>query len=113
MCAREGAQVVFFDTDVAGAEATSTRSRRRGCTAGFLQVDITQEDQVRRRRRARPRALRTIDALVNNAGVNAYFDAAEMTEAQWDAVFAVDLKGAWLCAKHVLPVMKANGHGPS
>ena len=40
--------------------------------------------------------------LVNNAGVNAYFDATEMTEAEWDAVFAVDLKGAWLCAKHAL-----------
>jgi NAD(P)-dependent dehydrogenase (short-subunit alcohol dehydrogenase family) len=34
-----------------------------------------------------------------------------MTGSQWDAVFAVDLKGAWLCAKHVLPVMKTNGRG--
>ena len=50
-----------------------------------------------------------LDVLVNNAGVNAYFDATEMTEAQWDAVFAVDLKGAWLCAKHALPAMKRAG----
>ena len=41
--------------------------------------------------------------LVNNAGVNAYFDAVEMTEEQWDSVFAVDLKAAWLCAKVTLP----------
>ena len=37
-----------------------------------------------------------LDVLVNNAGVNAYFDATVMTEAEWDTVFAVDLKGAWL-----------------
>ena len=34
-----------------------------------------------------------------------------MTEADWDRVFAVDLKGAWLCVKHVLPVMKAQRAG--
>jgi NAD(P)-dependent dehydrogenase (short-subunit alcohol dehydrogenase family) len=52
-----------------------------------------------------------VDVLVNNAGVNAYFDPIQMTEAQWESVFAVDLKGAWLCAKHVLPGMKACGRG--
>jgi len=49
--------------------------------------------------------------LVNNAGRNANFDATTMTEAEWDAFFAVDLKSAWLCAKHVLPHMRANGGG--
>src|SRR5437762_3191865 len=51
------------------------------------------------------------DVLVNNAGVNAYFEATAMTEAEWDAVFAVDLKGAWLCCKHALPAMKRGGAG--
>jgi NAD(P)-dependent dehydrogenase (short-subunit alcohol dehydrogenase family) len=49
--------------------------------------------------------------LVNNAGRNANFDATTMTEAEWDAFFAVDLKSAWLCAKHVLPHMLAAGGG--
>src|SRR5207244_4255693 len=35
----------------------------------------------------------------------------EMTEAEWDRVFAVDLKGAWLCAKHALRAMKGAGRG--
>jgi NAD(P)-dependent dehydrogenase (short-subunit alcohol dehydrogenase family) len=43
--------------------------------------------------------------------VNAYFDATEMTEAEWDRVFGVDLKGAWLCAKHALRPMKRVGRG--
>jgi NAD(P)-dependent dehydrogenase (short-subunit alcohol dehydrogenase family) len=49
--------------------------------------------------------------LVNNAGVNANYDAAEMTEEQWDAFFAIDLKAAWLAAKHVLPHMTRAGRG--
>jgi NAD(P)-dependent dehydrogenase (short-subunit alcohol dehydrogenase family) len=43
--------------------------------------------------------------------VNARFDAATMSDAEWDAFFAVDLKAAWLCAKHVLPHMLATGAG--
>ena len=49
------------------------------------------------------RALGGLDGLVNNAGINAYFDAVEMTEDDWDTVFAVDLKAAWLLAKATLP----------
>jgi NAD(P)-dependent dehydrogenase (short-subunit alcohol dehydrogenase family) len=49
--------------------------------------------------------------LVNNAGVNANFDAEQMTEEEWDGFFAVDLKAAWLCAKHVLPHMRRAGRG--
>ena len=40
---------------------------------------------------------------MNNAGVNAYFDAVAMTEEDWDSVFAVDLKAAWMLAKAALP----------
>lgn len=84
----EGATVVSFD--LAGAEP----------------VDVTRDADVAA---AVGRVIAShgrVDILVNNAGVNAYFDATTMTEAEWDQVFAVDLKGAWLCAKHVLPGMK-------
>jgi NAD(P)-dependent dehydrogenase (short-subunit alcohol dehydrogenase family) len=49
--------------------------------------------------------------LVNNAGVNANYDAVEMTEDEWDRFFAIDLKAAWLAAKHALPHMKRAGRG--
>ena len=49
--------------------------------------------------------------LVNNAGVNANFDSTEMTSDQWDDFFAVDLKAAWVTAKHVVPGMRAAGRG--
>jgi NAD(P)-dependent dehydrogenase (short-subunit alcohol dehydrogenase family) len=49
--------------------------------------------------------------LVNNAGVNAYFEAAAMTSEEWDRFFAIDLKSAWLTARAVLPAMRAAGRG--
>jgi NAD(P)-dependent dehydrogenase (short-subunit alcohol dehydrogenase family) len=49
--------------------------------------------------------------LVNNAGVNANYDATTMTEDEWDAFFAIDLKAAWLAAKHVLPHMRRAARG--
>lgn len=92
----EGARVVSFDLKAG---------------AGQLAVDVTKEADVAAGVASVLAEYGTIDILINNAGVNAYFDAVEMTEAQWDDVFAVDLKGAWLCAKHVLPTMKSARRG--
>jgi NAD(P)-dependent dehydrogenase (short-subunit alcohol dehydrogenase family) len=52
-----------------------------------------------------------VTGLVNNAGRNAYYDPVKMTEAEWEDVFSVDLKSAWLCARAVLPAMIAAKKG--
>ena len=49
--------------------------------------------------------------VVNNAGVNAYADPATMSEQEWDAFFALDLKAAWLTARAALPRMRAARRG--
>lgn len=49
--------------------------------------------------------------LVNNAGRNASYDPVAMTEDDWDGLFDVDLKSAWLCAREVLPAMVRARHG--
>jgi len=53
----------------------------------------------------------TIDILFNNAGICAYGLAHELTEEDWDAMLDINLKGAWLVAKHVIPVMIARRAG--
>jgi NAD(P)-dependent dehydrogenase (short-subunit alcohol dehydrogenase family) len=110
-CVDEGAAVSFFDINDAAGLATEQDLAASGRTVSFLQVDVTREHEIERAVAAVNSRHGRIDVLVNNAGVNAYFDAVEMTEAQWDQVFAVDLKGAWLCAKHVLPGMRARRAG--
>lgn len=46
-----------------------------------------------------------IDVLFNNAGICAYGLAHELTEAEWDAMLDINLKGSWLVARRVIPVM--------
>jgi SDR family mycofactocin-dependent oxidoreductase len=52
-----------------------------------------------------------IDVLFNNAGICAYGLAHELTEAEWDAMIGINLKGAWIVARHVIPHMIAAGSG--
>ena len=110
-CAREGARVTFLDIDSAAAGATLSGLHASGVPADFIRADVSVEADVRDAVQAVVSREGTVDVLINNAGVNAYFDPVAMTEAQWDSVFAVDLKGAWLCAKHVLPAMVARQSG--
>jgi len=110
-CADEGARVVFLDFDEAAATAALPEVRQAGRAVEFLRADVTKEAEVSAAIAEVQRRHSRIDVLVNNAGVNAYFDAAAMTEAEWDSVFAVDLKGAWLCAKHVMPFMRERRAG--
>ena len=107
----EGALVTFADVDEQAGRHTQAELSAAGLNADFCRADITAESDMGG---AIDRVLDrhgTLDVLVNNAGVNAYYDATEMTEAEWDRTFAVDLKGAWLCAKYALRPMKRAGRG--
>jgi NAD(P)-dependent dehydrogenase (short-subunit alcohol dehydrogenase family) len=107
----EGATVTLLDREVEAGEASARAIAAGGPAVSFIRADVTSEADVAAAMEQVERAHGRVDVLVNNAGVNAYFDAVAMTEADWDAVFAVDLKGAWLCAKHVLPGMRARRAG--
>jgi NAD(P)-dependent dehydrogenase (short-subunit alcohol dehydrogenase family) len=104
--ALEGARVSFLDREEPAAAATAREPGGDGPAVAFIRADVTREGEVKAAVDDVVQRNGRLDVLVNNAGVNAYFDATEMTEAQWDAVFAVDLKGTWICAKHALPAMK-------
>src|SRR5712691_13231693 len=93
----EGGAVALLDIDPAGADTAARLSGH------FFPCDVRELEQVERAVADARSALGGIDGLVNNAGINAYFDAVAMTEEQWDTVFAVDLKAAWLLAKAALP----------
>ncbi|HXH06672.1 MAG TPA: SDR family oxidoreductase, partial [Vicinamibacterales bacterium] len=101
----EGARVTFVDLDEAAGRAALAELGGPSPVLAFEPADVGREPDVARALSAVVAAHGTIDVLVNNAGINAYFDATAMTEAEWETVFAVDLKGAWLCAKYALPPM--------
>lgn len=72
-----------------------------------LRCDVTDEQAVADAVARVTAELGAATVLVNNAGINAYFDAVEMTPADWDRFMALDLKASWICARAVLPTMRA------
>jgi SDR family mycofactocin-dependent oxidoreductase len=56
-------------------------------------------------------ALGRIDILFNNAGICAYGFSHELSEDEWDAMIDINLKGAWLVGRRVIPVMIGQGSG--
>lgn len=110
-CSSSGARVAFFDLDVGGGEALKKGLREERLDVHFWPCNVTAEQEVADAVGAVLETFGRIDTLVNNAGINAYFDATRMTESDWDKVFAVDLKAVWLCSKYVLPIMQRAGSG--
>jgi NAD(P)-dependent dehydrogenase (short-subunit alcohol dehydrogenase family) len=82
-----------------------------GRRALAIECDVTSGPQVSAMVDRTARELRRLDILVNNAGIGRRAPAERMTEAQWDDVLAVDLKGAFLCAQAAGRIMIAQRHG--
>ncbi len=102
--ADDGATVAVLDID-----ELSEADTRPALT--FVRCDVSVEADVASAFSEVEARLGPAQVLINNAGVNACFDAIAMTEDDWDSVFAVDLKAAWLCAKYGLPQMIPRGAG--
>lgn len=107
---QEGASVLFCGRDPAVGAALE-RELDGGDALAFERCDISNEREVVALVDACCVRLGPPTVLVNNAGINANYDATEMTEDEWDRFFGVDLKASWLMAKHTLPHMKRIGRG--
>jgi NAD(P)-dependent dehydrogenase (short-subunit alcohol dehydrogenase family) len=105
--AYEGAKVALAEIDLASAQSTADSLISQGYQAFAVQTDITRETDVQAAVNSVNEHFGRIAILVNNAGKNFYYDATTMSETDWDNAMNVDLKGAWLCCKHILPSMVA------
>ncbi|WP_234567877.1 SDR family NAD(P)-dependent oxidoreductase [Rhodohalobacter sp. 614A] len=105
---REQAQVVILDVD---EEAGSKIENQLGDRVLFLSCDISDEKQVSKAMKKAADHFGGIDVLVNNAGILHYATVTETTEQAWDSLMNVNLKGAFLCAKHAIPYMQKAGSG--
>jgi NAD(P)-dependent dehydrogenase (short-subunit alcohol dehydrogenase family) len=101
----EGARVSFIDLEAAAGAKLAAGLGIDRCHFG--QGNVTSADDIARVAAAAVARFGPVTGLVNNAGRNSYADPVRMTEAEWDDVFAVDLKAAWLAARAVLPGMIA------
>lgn len=108
----QGAHVVVADMN--SAAQTMELIARAGGRATEVQVDVSDPVSVQAMADAALQATGRIDGLVNNA---AYFREVKLTPfeeldpAQWDRIFAVNVKGVWQCCKAVMPAMRRQGSG--
>src|SRR5436190_18031719 len=109
--AREGAKVFCADVNVAAAQETADLITGEGGTAQAFRADVTNAGDVTAMVEACRAAYGRIDVLDNNVGIALLGGVVEISEADWDRVLAVNLKGAFLTMKHVIPVMEAQGGG--
>lgn len=110
----ESACVAVWDNDRMAAEdcVKELLSSDRGIAGALAQeVDVSDERAVERALTQVTRDLGTPHGLVNNAGVYSTRNLHEEDGAEWDRVLAVNLKSAFICIKHVSPLMAAAGGG--
>ena len=111
--AREGATVVIADINEAGSHETAEMiAHGGGPEVTVVPTDVREEAQVIRMIETALGDDRRIDLLVNNSGIMGPVKCIEdITVAEWEETLAVNLRGMFLCCKHTIPAMKAQGTG--
>jgi NAD(P)-dependent dehydrogenase (short-subunit alcohol dehydrogenase family) len=110
--AREGARVVVADRDEASAEATAREALAAGGEARSFRVDVTREGEVEDLMRFVLDAFGRLDCAHNNAGVTGAMGVLHEIElAGFERTLETNLTSVFLCMKHELRVMLAQGGG--
>jgi dihydroanticapsin dehydrogenase len=109
--AEEGACVVALDRTRQTARETAALIEESGQAGHALSMDVTRVRDVQRVVAAVAIRFGRIDVLVNNAGIEHSAPLHQTTEADWDRVLNVNLKGVFLLSRQVLPVMMKRGKG--
>jgi NAD(P)-dependent dehydrogenase (short-subunit alcohol dehydrogenase family) len=112
--AREGARVGIVDTNEKAARETASLISEGGGQACALVVDVSSGDDVKRMVTETAAKLGPATILFNNAGLSSGFpkpSLVEISEAAFDRMIAVNLRGVWLGMKHAIPYMIEAGGG--
>lgn len=108
--AEEGAKVAVLDLDDNEGEALADTIRESGGEARYWHCDVANENEVARVVQAVAAHFGKLDVMVSNAGIAGINKPThEITEAEWDKVQAVNVKGVFFCTKHAIPLMRQAG----
>ena len=109
--AREGARVLAVDRNPRAVEETRAIIASEGGVCEAFTADVARGQEVAALVQRCLAAFGFVDILHNNVGILALGGPVELAEADWDRLFAVNLKSMFLTCKHVLPAMEARGRG--
>jgi len=107
----DGAAVALWDVDDARGQALADRLVEGGARAIYVHCNVAAKAEVDAAVATTLAAFGRVDALVNNAGIFKASDFLEITEADWDAVIDINLKGSFLVGQAVAREMVKTGGG--
>lgn len=107
--AREGADVAALDVDLAGGEATVAATTASLGAASFFACDVSSRTSVEAAFAAATAWLGGLDVMVNAAGIERRAAAAEISDDQWDSLFAVNVRGTFLTNQVAFAHLKQHG----
>jgi len=105
---REGANIVILDKEELQGEILEQATEER---VQLIRCDVSVEKEVAAAVAEAEQAFGQVNYLVNNVGIQRYSTVTETSEEEWDLVMNVNLKSAFLCAKHAIPYMQKIGQG--
>ncbi|WP_241560835.1 SDR family NAD(P)-dependent oxidoreductase [Bordetella avium] len=111
LMARQGARIFGTDLHLGPAQETLKRIQEEGGHGVVMQCDSTSAASVEAAVQHCLETYGRIDILVNNVGLSQPGGPVDMAEEVWDAQFEVNVKGAFLACKQVLPVMRRQAKG--
>ena len=112
--AEEGARVALFDVQDDVGQALCAELRASGAQAEYWHVDVSNETQVAAAMTAVVEQFGGLQVLVNNAGIaGPNKPTHELSEAEWDRVQAINVKGVFFCTKHAIAHIRRTGGGGS
>lgn len=110
--AAEGAKVAVTDIQDDAGQDVVNAIKRDGGTAAYWHMNVASEDEVQQTFADVRDEFGPITVLVNNAGIaGTNKPTHELTEAEWDQVTDINVKGVFFCTKHAIPHMLDAGHG--
>lgn len=102
---KAGARVILAEINEDSGRRAESKLRSEQIEATFVRTDVSDESSVRACVRQAAEQYGTIDALINNAGVELWKSVLETSEEEWDRIVGVDLKGVFLMSKACAPAM--------
>lgn len=111
--AREGAAVMLADLNSAAARAVAESIQAEGGQAFWVETNVTSSESTAAMVKATLDHFGQVDILFNNAGIEGWGSVIDSDEATWERIFAVHVRGPFLCSKYTIPAMIERGKGGS
>jgi len=111
--ASEGAAVMLADINTAAARTVAESIQAKGGKAAWVEANVSSSESTEAMVKATLDSFGQVDILFNNAGIEGWGSVIDADEAVWERIFAVHVRGAFLCSKHTISAMIRRGKGGS